>query len=114
MKQYLVNGELREWTGKTAEVHTPILLRSGQPNAPIGCFPMLTKEVSLEALDAAVKAYDSGRGAWPTSSVSFRIAAMERFLEGLQNKRGEIANILMWEICKTQPDAAKEVDRTIK
>lgn len=68
----------------------------------------------MAALDAAVKAYDNGRGLWPTSSVSFRIAALERFLEGLKNKRDEIANILMWEICKTQPDAVKEVDRTIK
>ena len=50
---------------------------------------------------------------WPQTHVSKRIAAMEEFLKGLQTVREEIIKLLMWEICKTQDDAAKEVDRTI-
>lgn len=38
---------------------------------------------------------------------------MEKFIAGLQKKRDEIANLIMWEICKTKADAQKEVDRTI-
>lgn len=43
-----------------------------------------------------------------------RIEAVEKYLAGLRAKRDEIVNLLMWEICKTQADSAKEVDRTIK
>ena len=50
----------------------------------------------------------------PTSAVSERIEVMQKFLVGLRKKRDEIVNILMWEICKTAADSAKEVDRTIK
>ena len=75
---------------------------------------MLTEAASLEALDAAVRAYDNGRGVWPTSSAASRIQAMERFLHGLKERSAEIANLVMWEICKTSADANKEVDRTIK
>eukprot|EP00047_Mylnosiga_fluctuans_P005926 m.243668 g.243668 ORF g.243668 m.243668 type:complete len:537 (+) comp14284_c0_seq1:43-1653(+) len=113
-KTYLVNGQLREWTGAFCNVKTPILVRdSAEPNI-IGSYPMLTEAASLEALDAAVRAYDYGRGAWPKSAITTRVAAMEKFLEGLRSHRDQIANLLMWEICKNAADAAKEVDRTIK
>lgn len=32
----------------------------------------------------------------------------------MQEKKAEISNLLMWEICKTKPDAEKEVTRTIQ
>jgi glyceraldehyde-3-phosphate dehydrogenase (NADP+) len=80
----------------------------------LGAYPMMTKEAALEALDASLRAYNNGRGAWPTAHVSVRLQAMERFLAGLRGCRDEIAQIIMWEICKTAADAAKEVDRTIK
>jgi glyceraldehyde-3-phosphate dehydrogenase (NADP+) len=63
---------------------------------------------------AAAKAYNSGRGEWPRLRPMERIAAVEKFLQGLRQKRDEIVNLLMWEICKNSADAAKEVDRTIK
>ena len=34
------------------------------------------------------------------TSVSGRIAAMEKFVAKLKTKRDAIVNVLMWEICK--------------
>jgi glyceraldehyde-3-phosphate dehydrogenase (NADP+) len=42
-----------------------------------------------------------------------RIAYVEKFLNELKAKREEIVQLLMWEICKVEADAKKEVDRTI-
>jgi glyceraldehyde-3-phosphate dehydrogenase (NADP+) len=53
-------------------------------------------------------------GEWPQLHPAERIARVERFVERLQQKRAEIVNILMWEICKNEDDAKKEVDRTIE
>ena len=50
-------------------------LRSGDHRA----IPQADPKESLEALDAAVRAYDHGRGAWPTMSVQRRIEAPGRF-----------------------------------
>ena len=36
-----------------------------------------------------------------------RIACIQRFIVGLQAKRDEIVNLLMWEICKNKEDAQK-------
>jgi glyceraldehyde-3-phosphate dehydrogenase (NADP+) len=38
---------------------------------------------------------------------------MKKFVAGLKEKREEIVNLLMWEICKPKPDSEKEFDRTI-
>lgn len=65
-------------------------------------------------MKAAYRAYDFGRGKWPQMTTKQRIEYVERFVGGLQQKRQEIANLLMWEICKTKADAEKEVVRTIQ
>ena len=36
----------------------------------------------------------------PQTSLSGRIAAMEKFVAKLKTKRDAIVNVLMWEICK--------------
>ena len=64
---------------------------------------------ALEALDAAVRAYDHGRGLWPTMSVRQRIGHMERFALAMNRSGDEMVRLLMWEIAKTQADAAKRV-----
>lgn len=61
-----------------------------------------------------LKAYDYGRGSWPTSTPAYRIKCLEKFVDGLKKKRDEIAKLLVWEICKTKADSEKEVDRTIQ
>ena len=58
-------------------------------------------------------AFNKGLGVWPQMSVKERIQCVEKFTTGLKARREEIANILMWEICKNKADAFKEVDRTI-
>ena len=41
------------------------------------------------------------------------IRYMLRFVEEMKKKRGEIVNLLMWEIGKNRRDSEKEFDRTI-
>ena len=67
--KYLVNGELLSWEGATSEVYSTI--SSTEPYAPtlLGSVPDMAEQEALSALDAAVKAYDQGQGAWPTMKV---------------------------------------------
>lgn len=45
----------------------------------IGSYPVCTEKEAMEALDAAVAAYNNGRGEWPTMSVDKRIKCVEAF-----------------------------------
>lgn len=113
-REYLINGELKTWTGNLNPVLSPICLTENGvlKQQLIGHTPLLTTKESLEALDAAVKAYDLGRGLWPTMSVTQRIDHVERFLAAMREKRDEVVKLLMWEIGKTLKDSEKEFDRT--
>jgi hypothetical protein len=51
---------------------------------------------AVKAVEAAAKAYDYGRGAWPRANVADRISAMEKFIKGLQTMRKEIVNLLLY------------------
>ncbi|MBN1497477.1 MAG: NADP-dependent glyceraldehyde-3-phosphate dehydrogenase [Spirochaetes bacterium] len=115
-KEYLVNGEIRAWNGEMQEVLSPICLNTGAglEQQVIGRYPLFTGKEALEALDAAVAAYDSGRGRWPTLPVEERIRCLEKFTFMMKEERNEIVNLLMWEIGKTHADSAKEFDRTIE
>ena len=115
-KEYLVNGEIRTWNGEMQEVLSPICLNAGDglEQQVIGRYPLFTAKEALEALDAAVAAYDSGRGRWPTLPVEERIRCLEKFTFMMKEERTEIVNLLMWEIGKTHADSAKEFDRTIE
>lgn len=113
-REYLVNGELRRWTGPLNTVLSPVFVKKGDAfvQKVIGSTPLLTSTESLEALDAAVAAYDLGRGEWPTKSVAERIEHIEKFLEAMRVQRQVVVRLLMWEIGKTLKDAEKEFDRT--
>jgi glyceraldehyde-3-phosphate dehydrogenase (NADP+) len=115
-REYLLNGELRTWSGETEVVQSPILVKiNGELQAiTLGDFPLFTPQQALEALDAAVKAFDNGKGAWAKMSVSDRIHYVQEFTFRMKAKRKEVVTILMWEICKSQKDAEKEFDRTIE
>ena len=115
-KEYLVNGELRTWNGPMQDVISPICLKTdtGIERQTIGSYPMVTAKESLEALDAAIAAYDCGRGTWPALPVVERIRCLERFTFMMKEERTAIVNLLMWEIGKPFADSAKEFDRTIE
>ena len=85
-REYLINGELKIWTGALNPVLSPVFLKQGNEfkQKVIGSTPLLTSKESLEALDAAVKAYDLGHGLWPTMSVTDRIEHVENFLESMR------------------------------
>lgn len=113
-REYLIDGELRTWQGNLNTVLSPVFTGSngGLSQKVIGSTPMLTSKESLEALDAAVRAYDLGHGLWPTMSVMERIGHVEKFLSTMRTKRDEVVRLLMWEIGKTLKDSQKEFDRT--
>ena len=113
--EYLIDGELRHWEGPTQEAVSPTYVKTAGGFSPklIGSFPLLTEKEALEALDAAVEAYDNGKGRWPTMSVSERIDRVQDFAYRMKEKKQEVVNLLMWEIGKSFPDSEKEFDRTI-
>jgi glyceraldehyde-3-phosphate dehydrogenase (NADP+) len=113
-REYLINGELRIWNGNLNNVLSPVFVKEGNEykQKVIGSTPLLTSKESLEALDAAVRAYDLGHGLWPTMSVIQRIEHVEKFLSAMRSKRSEVVKLLMWEIGKSLKDSEKEFDRT--
>ncbi len=111
---YLVDGILKEWKGKTANIFSTISSTKEYKPTLLGTVPDLGENEALEALHAAEKAYDRGQGLWPTMKVADRIAAMEKFVSQMKTKREEIVKLLMWEIGKTLPDSQKEFDRTVE
>ena len=115
LDEYLVGGNLKTWKGPFREVFSPVCIRASSGLAPqiIGRYPLLTEVESMEALGAARRAFNNGRGPWPAIPVEGRIKCFETFLSGMKHKREEIAKILMWEIGKPYGDSLKEFDRTI-
>ena len=113
-REYLVDGELRLWQGPLATVHSPIHLatEAGDEQVILGSTPQLDADAALEALDAAVRAYDNGQGAWPTMRVADRIRHVEAFLARMREQRDAVVTLLMWEIGKNLKDSEKEFDRT--
>lgn len=116
-REYLINGEMRHWDGPVSEVYSPICL----PNASgslervlVGSYPVTGPKEALEALDAAVAAYNNGRGEWPTMSVADRVKCMETFVGKMLEKKTLVVNLIMWEIGKNLADSTKEFDRTVK
>ncbi len=112
----LVAGELRKWDGACKAVLSPVCVR--QPDGTvqqvqIGSYPVMGEDESNAALDAAVAAYDSGRGEWPTMTVAARIACMQDFIRRMVAQRHQIVNLIMWEIGKSLADSQKEFDRTV-
>ncbi|XHU95195.1 MAG: NADP-dependent glyceraldehyde-3-phosphate dehydrogenase [cyanobacterium endosymbiont of Rhopalodia gibba] len=114
-REYLINGNLEVWNGEMEESLSPIYLKTpqGLTRKKIGDFPCLGQEAALSALDAAAKAYDNGRGKWPTMPVGQRIECLQDFAYRMKEKRAEVVNLLMWEIGKSYTDSCKEFDRTV-
>ncbi len=115
-RHYLINGQMREWTGETHEVLSPIIDRSGDTpqRHVIGSYPIATETEALEALASAEAAYAHGRGEWPNMSVSERIVCVENFVGKMLEQKTLIVKLLMWEIGKSFGDSTKEFDRTVE
>ena len=115
-KGYLINGEIREWDGPRQEVFSPVRVAGDSGPEPffIGEYPLLTETEAFQALDAAVAAYDHGRGVWPTLSVAERIDHMEQFAFRMIEAKDRVVRFLMWEVGKSLQDSEKEFDRTIQ
>ena len=115
-RRSLIAGEMLEWTGEVKTVRSPVCERDAAGDVrqiEIGSYPVMGEAESDAALDAAVAAYDSGRGAWPTMTVAGRIACMQEFVRRMVAVRAPVVATLMWEIGKSAADSAKEFDRTV-
>lgn len=116
-REYLINGELVKWKGAVEDVVSPIFVtdeKGKQTAFRIGSQPILDKATTLKVLDAALNAYDNGRGEWPTMRVKQRIEHLSHFTRRMKEKRSEVVKLLMWEIGKTLSDSEKEFDRTVE
>ena len=112
----LLDGEMQIWKGETRPVYSPVSIRGADGSltpVELGSFPVTGTAEADAAIDAAVAAYDNGRGRWPTMSVAERIACVENFTNQIVARRREIVNLIMWEIGKSLADSEKEFDRTI-
>ena len=115
-QEYLCNGEMKPWTGPSHPVLSPVYIKTpaGLERKKIGSYPVCTEQEAMEALDAAVAAYDNGRGEWPSMSIQERIDCVEQFTRRMIDKRDVVAKLIMWEIGKTYSDSLKEFDRTVE
>ncbi len=114
-REYLIGGKMVQWKGEMNPIASPVFLQhQGELKQQIiGSTPLLTSKEALEALDAAVRAYNKGQGVWPMMLVAERIQHVENFLAGMREKREDVVKLLMWEIGKSRKDSEKEFDRTI-
>ena len=115
--EWLIAGELRPWRGERQRVLSAICLRAADGSlrqVDLGSVPHGGAQEAEAALDAAVRAYDAGRGAWPTMAVAERIACMQAFAKRMQAVREEVVRLIMWEIGKSRADSEKEFDRTVE
>ncbi|KAJ4462150.1 NAD(P)-dependent glyceraldehyde-3-phosphate dehydrogenase [Paratrimastix pyriformis] len=115
---YLLNGSMVPWSGAYDNCHSPICTSQNAQGewvpTVIGKVPSFTERDALAALESCERAWDSGRGLWPTLPVAKRIEAIENFTSMMITRREEVVRLLMWEICKNRSDAEKEFDRTVK
>ncbi|PZR26333.1 MAG: NADP-dependent glyceraldehyde-3-phosphate dehydrogenase [Citrobacter freundii] len=114
-REYLLNGAIVPWNGAVTNIYSPVCVpgKNGLERKLLGSVPDTTPKEALEALDAAVQAYNDGLGEWPTMSVEGRINCMQKFVYLMIQQRSLVIKLLMWEIGKTLPDATKEFDRTV-
>ncbi|TXK36482.1 NADP-dependent glyceraldehyde-3-phosphate dehydrogenase [Pontibacter qinzhouensis] len=115
-QEYLSDGEMRPWQGATHTVYSPVAVKTaeGYKRKVIGTYPVCTEKEAKEALDAAVAAYDNGRGQWPTMSVQNRIQCVEQFTHKMIDQKEIVVKLIMWEIGKSYADSVKEFDRTVE
>ena len=111
---YLLNGEILQWQGEFQQVQSPVYVQECNTfNNYIGRYPLMEREDSFKALDAAVSAFDNGKGPWPAMTVEKRIECIKKFVMLMKEQRATVVRLLMWEIGKSLADSEKEFDRTV-
>lgn len=115
-REYLSGGEMKPWNGDVHTVLSPICIKTpeGLQRKVIGSYPLCGQEEAMASLDDAEKAYNNGRGEWPTMPVDKRIACVEKFTGKMIEKKDEVVKLIMWEIGKSYADSVKEFDRTVE
>ncbi len=111
---YLVDGQLKAWTGPFSEVYSSISSTEHYAPTLLGTIPTMGESAADEVVQSAVNAYDKGQGIWPTMKVADRIKCMEHFVAQMKLTRAEVVKFLMWEIGKSLVDSEKEFDRTVE
>lgn len=106
---YLVNGELKKWTGQTTPVFSTISSTEKYEPTLLGSIPFMGETEALEAVAAADAAFNNGQGLWPTMKVADRIKCMEKFVIQMKTTRAEVVKLLMWEIGKSLGDSEKSL-----
>src|SRR6185295_19364375 len=91
-REYLVDGEILKWNGPVQDIYSPVFTYEGDKyiQKRLGAQPVLDSSAVLNALDAAVKSYDNGRGEWATMSVKKRIEHLMLFARMMKEKREEV------------------------
>lgn len=115
-REMLIDGEMIPWEGTVQEVYSPVYVQTdaGLQRLLIGSYPLAGQAEADRALEAAVHAFDNGRGEWPTMTTAERIACMEKFIGKMIDRKDLIVNLLMYEIGKSIADSIKEFDRTVE
>jgi glyceraldehyde-3-phosphate dehydrogenase (NADP+) len=114
---YLIDGEVRRWDGPRDEVRSPVCYRAEDGSlerALVGHTARLDEATARLCLDAAVRAWNHGRGEWPSARVADRLAAIAKFTDKMRAQREDVVRLLQWEIGKTRKDAESEFDRTVQ
>jgi len=115
-REFLSNGEMKPWNGEVHSVYSPVCVQTseGLKRKLIGTYPVCSQTEAIESLNAAVAAYNNGRGVWPTMSVQERIKRVEDFTHKMIDQKDIVVKLIMWEIGKSYADSIKEFDRTVE
>jgi len=115
-REFLSDGEMKPWNGDVHSVYSPVCVNTenGLERKLIGTYPICTRKEAIESLDAAVEAYNNGRGIWPTMGVQERITCVENFTQKMLEQKDIVVKLIMWEIGKSYADSIKEFDRTVE
>lgn len=114
----LVDGKIITNGFKTKPIFSPCSLRTDSDDSlifpEIGSTPQVDSALFSQAVDAAAKAWQKGRGEWPCARMEDRVSAIANLRDRLIPLRDLICRLLMWEIAKPWRDAESEFDRTIQ
>jgi glyceraldehyde-3-phosphate dehydrogenase (NADP+) len=115
-REMLIDGQMIPWAGTVQDVYSPVHVHTpdGLKRLLIGSYPLAGQAEADAALEAAVHAFDNGRGEWPTMPIAERIECMEKFIGRMIEQKNLIINLLMYEIGKSIADSTKEFDRTVE
>ena len=111
---YLVDGELKKWTGQTTAVFSTISSTAEYAPTILGSVPLMGEAEAAEVVLSASTAFNNGQGLWPTMKVTDRIKCVEDFVKQMKATRQDVVKLLMWEIGKSLGDSEKEFDRTVE